>query len=60
MCDSFAYAELYLTIATVFRRVDLKLFETQRDDITIVRDAFIGYPKKGSSGVRVKVGGGVG
>lgn len=44
-----------MTIANVFRRLDMELFETERDDVTVVRDAFIGHPKKGSKGVRVKV-----
>lgn len=57
---SLAYAELYLTIATVFRRVDIQLFETMRDDVVIVRDAFIGNPKESSNGVRVTVGTGGG
>ena len=44
-----------MTIANVFRRLEMELFETERDDVTIVCDAFIGHPKKKSKGVRVKV-----
>lgn len=44
-----------MTIANVFRRLEMELFETERDDVTIVCDAFIGHPKKESKGVRVKV-----
>ena len=43
-----------MTIANVFRRLEMELFETERDDVTIVCDAFIGHPKE-SKGVRVKV-----
>ncbi|KAL9131133.1 MAG: hypothetical protein Q9175_006847 [Cornicularia normoerica] len=52
---NLASAELYMTIANVFRRLEMELFETERDDVTIVCDAFIGHPKKESKGVRVKV-----
>ena len=55
--SSLASAELYLTISNVFRRFNLELFETTRDDVTIVCDAFVGYPKKDSKGVRVVVSG---
>lgn len=52
---SLAYAELYLTIANVFRRLEMELFETEKDDVAIVCDAFIGHTRKESKGVRVKV-----
>ncbi|KAF6220284.1 hypothetical protein HO133_003416 [Letharia lupina] len=52
---NLANAEVYMTIANVFRRLEMELFETERDDVTIVCDAFIGHPKKESKGVRVKV-----
>lgn len=52
---NLAYAELFLTIAAVFRRFDLELFETTIDDVKIVRDAFVGAPRAGSKGVRVLV-----
>ena len=44
-----------MTIANVFRRLEMELFETERDDVTVVCDAFIGHLKKESKGVRVKV-----
>jgi hypothetical protein len=53
--NSLANAEIYMTIANVFRRFDLSLFETTRKDVTIVCDAFVGHPRKESKGVRVKV-----
>ena len=53
--NSLANAEIYMTIADVFRRFDLLLFETTRADVTIVCDAYIGHPRKESKGVRVEV-----
>ncbi|RDA94541.1 hypothetical protein CP533_2745 [Ophiocordyceps camponoti-saundersi (nom. inval.)] len=52
-----AYAELYLTIATIVRRFDLELFETRREDIVHYREYTLGRPKKPSAGLRVKVNG---
>ena len=46
---------MYITIAYVFRRLEMELYETGMDDVTLVRDAFVGHPKKESNGVRVKV-----
>lgn len=54
---SLAYAELFLTIAAVFRRFDLELFETTRDDVGLARDGFVPRPKAGSKGVQVIVRG---
>lgn len=55
MC-SFAYAEMYITLATLLCRFDLELFETYRErDIDYVRDCFLGEPSAESLGVRVKV-----
>ena len=31
--DSLAYCELYLTLAHILRRFDLKLFETTKEDM---------------------------
>lgn len=52
---SLAYAELYLTVANVFRKFKLELFETDFSDIEVVQDALVGYPRKSSKGIRVKV-----
>ena len=53
--SSFALAELYIVIAFLFRRFDLKLHDTIRErDIDFVRDCFIGEPSPESVGVRVK------
>lgn len=54
---SLAYAELYLTIAHVFRRYEFELYDTTVDDVRLVRDRFFGAPKDGSKGVRVLVKG---
>lgn len=50
-----AYAEMYLTIAYVFRRFEMKLFETTREDVDIVRDCLVALPKPDSKGVRATV-----
>jgi hypothetical protein len=49
-------AELYLILATIFRRFDLELHDTVRErDIDIARDSFLGEPSLGSKGLRVKL-----
>ncbi|KPI46010.1 Trichodiene oxygenase [Cyphellophora attinorum] len=50
-----AYAELYIAIATLFRRFQFELYETTRKDIDPVLDFLIPLPEKGSNGVRVLV-----
>ncbi|KAF2113499.1 putative cytochrome P450 [Lophiotrema nucula] len=52
---NLAYAELFLTVACVFRRFDIELFETTIHDVKMVRDAFVPAPRIGSKGVRVLV-----
>lgn len=48
-------AELYLVVATVFRRFDMELYDTIRErDIDVVRDCFIGEVSPESRGVWVK------
>lgn len=54
---SLAYAELYITIATIFRRFELRLFETNEEDVEMAHDFFIPVPRLGSKGVRVVVEG---
>lgn len=52
---SLALAEIYLSMAYVFRRFDLELYETTRErDIDHVRDCFIGEVSPSSKGVRVR------
>ncbi|KAF2220603.1 putative cytochrome P450 [Elsinoe ampelina] len=52
---NLTYAQAYLVIAKVFRRFDFDLYETDRRDVTIVRDCFNGQPYVGSKGVRARV-----
>jgi Cytochrome P450 len=52
---SLAYAELYLTLATILTRFELENFETTVEDVKIHRDYFVGVPKLNSMGVRAKV-----
>ena len=50
-----AYAELYIGLATLFRRFELELFDTTRDAVDCWMDRFVPRPKPGTLGVRVKV-----
>lgn len=64
---NLAYAELYLALAKVFRRLGsvdvrqpgdegyLELFETTKDDVEMKRDMFLPLAREGSKGVRVLV-----
>ena len=53
---NLAYAEIHLTLAAVFRRFDLELFETTREeDVDIAHDFFNPSAKVDSKGVRVLV-----
>lgn len=46
---TLAYCEPFLTLAAVFRRFDMELFETTLDDIKMVKDM------SGSKGVRIRI-----
>ncbi|KAK2017320.1 cytochrome protein [Colletotrichum eremochloae] len=50
-----AYMELFVPLATLFRRHELELFETDRSDVDFVLDIVMPMPKRGSKGVRVVV-----
>ncbi|KAL8674586.1 MAG: hypothetical protein Q9168_001029 [Polycauliona sp. 1 TL-2023] len=52
---NLAYAELYMTIATIFRRFELELFETDRSTVEYGRDYFLSFPENGCGGVKVLV-----
>ncbi|KAI0868177.1 cytochrome P450 [Hypoxylon argillaceum] len=52
---NLAWMELYAGLATLFRRHDLELFETGRDDVDFHVDLARAMPKWGSKGVRVIV-----
>lgn len=49
---SLAYAELYITIATFVRRLDMEIYETTIDNIRTARELGIAYPKDGDFSVR--------
>ena len=51
--NSLAYAELFLTLATVLSRFDMKIYKTTTEDVRVARDYFVGVPEPGSQGVRV-------
>jgi hypothetical protein len=42
-------------IASLFRRFELELYETDASDLLLAHDFFLPAPKDGSLGVRVKV-----
>ena len=50
-----AYAELYLTTATLVSRFDFELYETSLNDMQIKHDFFVGVPDLSSKGVRITV-----
>jgi cytochrome P450 len=50
-----ALAEIYLTMAAIFRRFDMELYETTREDIDVAHDFFTPHVRKGSKGLRVIV-----
>ncbi|MCJ1402024.1 hypothetical protein MMC11_005243 [Xylographa trunciseda] len=50
-----AYAELFLTVATIFRRFDMELFETSFEDIEVAHDFFIASMRAASKGLQVMV-----
>ncbi|KAE9368851.1 cytochrome P450 [Stipitochalara longipes BDJ] len=52
---NLAYAELYLTIARVFRQYELELFETSVEDVKMAHDFFTPVPRLDSKGVRIRV-----
>jgi cytochrome P450 len=54
---NLAYAEMFLTIAAIFRRLDLEMYETSLEDVRIERDFFVAAPRLDSKGVRAVVKG---
>ncbi len=52
---NLAYAEVYMTLASVFRCFELKLYETTNEDIDVLYDFVSGMPRFDSKGVRVVV-----
>lgn len=52
---NLAYAEVTMVIAALFRRFEFKLFDTDYEDVRIVRDVVAPGPRPTSKGVRVIV-----
>jgi cytochrome P450 len=52
---NLAKAEIFLTLATIFHRFDMDLYETDESDVEIVHDFFNPSPRADSKGVRVIV-----
>ncbi|KAL4950976.1 cytochrome P450 [Aspergillus filifer] len=52
---NLAYAELYLVLATTFRRYEVELMGVQRDDIEMAHDFFDPAPKQDSKGLIVRL-----
>ena len=50
-----AQAEIYFTLAAIFRRFDMELYQTTRKDIDVAHDFFNPQARKGSEGLRVIV-----
>ena len=48
-----AYADLFIGLASFFRKFEVQLFETQRDAIDCYFDMIVPRPKPGTKGVRV-------
>ena len=55
-----ARAEIYLVLAAVFRRFEMELFETARDEVDLKHDAFNPLSKRDGKGVRVVIRAGEG
>ncbi|KAH8651124.1 cytochrome P450 [Xylariales sp. PMI_506] len=52
---NLAYAEIYLTLATVIRRFDWELYETTLNDVVCKHDFFVAVADLDSKGVRVSI-----
>jgi len=52
---NLANAELFIGLATVFRRLEFGLWETGRGDVEMAADYFVPMPERGSRGLRVVV-----
>ncbi len=55
LSSSLAYLELYVSLAHIFRRFKLELYETDASDVELAHDFFLPSPRLDSKGVRVKV-----
>jgi cytochrome P450 len=52
---NLALSLLYTTLATLIRRYDFELFETDESDVRLAHDYFMPMPKLDTKGVRMKV-----
>ncbi|KAL5336611.1 cytochrome P450 [Aspergillus crustosus] len=52
---NLARAEILLALPTVIRRLNLELYETTREDVTLAHDLFLPFAKEGRKGVRVLI-----
>jgi len=50
-----AYMELYVAIATIFRRFEIELYETTKADVDFVLDMVVPMPRRESKGVRAVI-----
>jgi cytochrome P450 len=54
---NLAQVEMYLTLATLFRKFDMELFETDRSDVELAHEFFLPISRLDSKGVRILVKG---
>ncbi|OCK79946.1 cytochrome P450 [Lepidopterella palustris CBS 459.81] len=52
---NMAHAEMFVSLAAIFRRFAFELYETDMSDVTLKHDYFIPLPKLDSKGIRVIV-----
>lgn len=50
-----AWAELYVGLASLFRRFELEIYETDKSDVELARDRFVPRPVASSKGVHFLV-----
>ena len=53
--QSLAYAELFMTLASLIRRFDIELYEPRVERLRIDREMGIGQPMEGDFSVRAKI-----
>ena len=53
--QNLAWAQIYIGLAYVFRRVDFELFETDKEAVEMASEFFVPQPRPGTKGVRAVV-----
>jgi len=53
--NAFGWAQLYIMLATVIRRCDLEVYETEWEDVGFLRDYTVPYGRVGTVGLRALV-----